>query len=53
MLIMIASLWDLEKGSLCRGPYTKDCSMLGSMSGFSYLGKLPYIHIHIYLYVQS
>ena len=30
------------RGTLCRGPNNKDYSILGSILGSPYLGKLPY-----------
>ena len=30
------------------GPINKDYSILGSILGSPYFGKLPYIHMHIY-----
>ena len=34
-----------NQGYLFGGPFSKDCSILGSMLGSPYLGKLPHIVI--------
>ena len=37
-------IWGFPKimGNLCGGPRNKDYSILGSMLGFPYFGKVPY-----------
>ena len=51
---MYVYIWGFPKikGTLFACPYNKDYSILGSILGSPYFGRLPYMYIHIHILVQ-